>query len=639
MHGLAVLPLMAVSPPSAKNVLFLVADDLRPDLNVPYGQSHMHTPMLDAFSKSALIFDRAYANMAICSPSRNSFMTGRMPDKTRVWNFLNDFRQGGLSSKGGTPGSQWVSLPQLFKQFGYTVLGHGKLYHHNTPPNYDQPHSWSQEQDFVRPTDTGCPAAGPYEDGDTGPLLFCPDYGKGGSTDKAAFSDYNTTMSAIDTLKKYAWAVSAENGHAKAKPFFIALGLHFPHLPWATPKWTVEKYPADKLAIAQHQNAPIGAPDMAFTAQLDGVAGLQLDESNPLLAVSSPKNASGKLVHFRCPSPHNNTVPKYMQRQLRQGYYSAVTHSDWLFGKILATLKDLEIQHKTLVVVTSDHGWQLGEHGEWGKHTLWESSLHIPLMIRAPWKAQTSAGRHTSSMTELIDLYRTIVSLAGLPSSAVADDVDGDDVSALLDEPDQRIKEGAYSQYSRCPGDRFWPKRMKGPDWYWNNCELVPADKITSMGYTVRTASWRFTEWYAWDGDNCVAMFDAILGFELYEHSHDPDVPVVYDKTENVNLANDPRFASTVTSMRRRLRKRFDTGAGLGCPPKPKPGGGANMWHQKEGKPHPHESNYSMMEPVVVAPAVSSPSTLQRLSMSASTRRQQQQWRIKPGSGALNAPV
>merc|ERR1712194_277614 len=109
----------------------------------------------------------------------------------------------------------------------------------------------------------------------------------------------------------------------------------------------------------------------------------------------------------------------------------------------------------TIVAITGDHGYQLGEHSEWGKHTNFELGVQVPLLIRAPWK-KNSLGKHTSTMVELVDLYRTLASLAGLDTGAIADDVDGADVSASLDKPNTPVKNEAYAQYSRCPGNRLW---------------------------------------------------------------------------------------------------------------------------------------------------------------------------------------
>jgi hypothetical protein len=216
-------PAPAPAPKGAKNVLFLIADDLRPQLNKAYGKTFMHTPNIDAFTDTALVFDWAYTNMAICSASRNSFMTGRVPDKTRTWNFIDDFREGGAA---------WVTLPQFFKENGYTTLGHGKTYHPGHPANNDEPYSWSQDQPYVGLTTTSCRNG---KDGlNHGGGNFCPD----AVSPDNMFSDHNTTLSAIDTIQRVS-AASKTSG----RPWFIAMGWHYPHQQWHTPQWSMDKYP------------------------------------------------------------------------------------------------------------------------------------------------------------------------------------------------------------------------------------------------------------------------------------------------------------------------------------------------------------------------------------------------------------
>ena len=475
-------------------------------------------------------------------------MTGRLPDKTRTWNFINHFRQAGLSSKGGPKGADWKTLPEVFKEQHYTVLGAGKLYHPNKPPNNDEPKSWSQDSPYIKLTTTGCKK---WLTGER----FCPEDAE---TPDNKFSDVNTTTAFLDVLENHG-AKFKETG----KPFFLALGLHFPHQPWLTPKWAVDLYTNRTISNAANRFGPKNAPDVAFTKELDGLDLLSLNMSNPILhdlaGGDAPEGGGG--VSFPCPSPTNNTVPLWFERLLRVGYYSAVTHSDWLFGKVLDKLDALGVSEDTLVIVTGDHGWQLGDHAEWGKHTLWEDSARVPLLVRAPWLGNGHAGEHTSSFVELVDLYRTIASLAGISSSSIEEDVDGDDFSQVLVEPDVVLKEVAFSQYSRCPGDRFWPKEMKDqPDYVYNNCESVPAGNMSYMGYSMRTEKWRYTEWFKWDGQTCEADFAApSRGIELYDEAE----AAPFD-SENENVAE--QYPGVVSAMRAALLKRFDARRGLGCP-------------------------------------------------------------------------
>ena len=136
------------APPNAKNVLFIIADDLRPQLAAAYGHSWMKTPNIDKFTSRSMVFLRAFVQQQVCSPSRNSFMTGRRPDATGVWNFNDDFR---ISRPTGDPedtrpgrGADWTTLPQYFKQHGYQVYGTGKLFHPDRPMNNDLPKSWTE---------------------------------------------------------------------------------------------------------------------------------------------------------------------------------------------------------------------------------------------------------------------------------------------------------------------------------------------------------------------------------------------------------------------------------------------------------------------------------------------------------------
>ena len=527
-----------------KNVLFFVCDDLRPQLNLSYGKTFMHTPNFDRLASESLVFDWAFTNFAICSPSRNSFMSGRMPDTTRVWNFRQDFRSAGLSAAGA--GSEWVTLPEYFKDNNFLTLGHGKLYHPGKPPAWDEPQSWSQTQAYGPEHVTSCHDAN-----------FCPT-----AAPVNTFSDYNTTTEAITTLELMTAAFNANQTH-----FFLGVGMHHPHQNWLTPSHIAMQYaPATKgLPAPLFPFMAKDAPDIAASAELDGQPTLTLNWNNPALANRSqdpelPAAAKGSMT-VNCPSPGNNTVPDYFTQYMRLGYYTAVTHSDAHLGMMLDALDASGLANETLVVVFGDHGWELGEHLHYGKHTNSDLAIHVPLIMRAPW-LPASAGKHTQSYVELIDLYRTIASLAGLaPPSA---DVAGDDFSSLFTDPTQSLKTQAFAQYSRCPGKRNFPVVDKyAPDWAMNNCEDVPVANITYMGYTIRTPDWRFVEWYTWNGQTCVAEWDETAhATELYSHAGHTD-PGDFDTFENENVAD--ANVPIVTQLRAQLWNKFKT-LGTGCP-------------------------------------------------------------------------
>lgn len=538
----------AAASTTPKNVLLIIADDMRPNLRDTYNQPWMSTPNLDALAKESLVFDAAFANFAICCASkshqpsscahpssiagvlsgRNSFLSGRMPDSTRTWNFENDFRRDGITRLPGgqlSYGTDWVSLPEFFHTQGYYTASHGKVFHNNRPRKKEL----KGLDEFTKLFKTSCP-----DD-----LLFCP--GSEG-TNKKAYSDYKTASKAIKAIKKRS---------KTDQPWFVALGLHFPHITWAVPDWCVDAYDFQQVLAATNRSAPIDCPDVAFTAEFDGLTHLTLD--------SAQINEVGEgTVTWPVPTRHTNEVPEAVDRFLRLGYYASITHSDWLIGKTLNAAKS--VKDNTLVIFTSDHGFSLGEQGEWGKHTLFDNSLRIPLIVRAPW-IPGCVGR-TAAFFELIDLYRTMVSLAGLDTSLIEPDVDGvDQAPIFLNDTVLTLRDGTYAQYSRCP-------QSGHPAWYLNNCEEVTASQITVMGYSVRENDVRFTEWYSFS--NCVANFNDIIATEVYVQQ-DPrmitagEANIDFDNFGNVNIAED-LDADEIDRLRSLVRDRFDTGENFGCP-------------------------------------------------------------------------
>lgn len=188
------------------------------------------------------------------------------------------------------------------------------------------------------------------------------------------------------------------------------------------------------------------------------------------------------------------------------------------------------------------------------------------MMIRAPWLK--TSGQHAHTFIELVDLYRTVASLAGLPPppSSSLGDVQGMDMSAVVANASMIPKHAAFSQYSRCPHSD--PSFCKGkPDWCHNNCEQVQASDIGVMGYTVRTPSWRYTEWLAWDGNTCQADWDNVVARELYSHAQEGFYPIQFDCCENDNVAANPEHATVVQQHHELLIGKYKVPtAPIGCP-------------------------------------------------------------------------
>ena len=209
--------LIAATTVAYKNVLFMPVDDLRPQILEGFGQKYMHTPNLDRLVKESMVFQRAYCQEALCVPSRNSFLTGKRPDTTQVWDSLGNkhFR---------ITGPDWISLPEHFKKNGFTTLGGGKTFHPNRPPNWDEPKSWSQDKPYFPFVMSPCPNDTLSTDRLKGSVAaiatWCP-------LDESKYPDsyhydWKLANHTIDTLK-YVTGID--------KPWFVAAGFRRPHDP------------------------------------------------------------------------------------------------------------------------------------------------------------------------------------------------------------------------------------------------------------------------------------------------------------------------------------------------------------------------------------------------------------------------
>lgn len=479
------------------NVLFIAVDDLRPDVGC-YGNAHVKSPNIDKLAASGMTFMRAYCQQAVCSPTRTSLMCGRRPDTTQVWDLNTHFRR-------NIP--DVVTLAEHFKNNGYHTQGLSKIYH----GGFDDPQSWSVphwapdgqpytnsetlkrlekrraqrransqpegEQILEKDPKTGLvlKTGGPKGNlkGPPWEIAEVPDDG---------LPDGKTADKAIDVMR-----------HVKDKPFFLAVGFLKPHLPFVAPKKYYELYPLNGIAPAANDYPPKDVPDIALTnwGELRAYEGM----------------------------PKTGPVSEQQARELIRGYRAATSYTDAQIGRVLDELDRLHLADKTIVVLWGDHGWQLGEHGLWCKHTNFEVAAHTLLLLRAPGH---KPGQKTEALVEFVDVYPTLCELAGLPLPA---GLEGTSMAPLLDNPDIAWKKAAFSQFPR---------------------------ENNVMGYSIRTDRYRYTEWVQRPRpDNTTTapaanpMNGKIVGFELYDHQADPD--------ENVNLAGQPEFKETVAELSRQL--------------------------------------------------------------------------------------
>jgi iduronate 2-sulfatase len=404
------------------NIVFIAADDLRPDLGA-YGNTEVRTPHLDALARRGVRFERAYCQQAVCNPSRASVLTGRRPDTLKVWDLKRHFRE-------TLP--EVVTLPQHFKNHGYTAVGIGKIFHNESggkPPfPFADPVSWSEPptfadgphwRDWVVPGDP----SGPKKKGGPVQCLDVPD---------EAYLDGQIAAAACARLGAL---------RAKSEPFFLAVGFWKPHLPFNAPKKYWDLYDRTKLSAPNRDQMPEAAPAIAGHPwnELRGYAGV----------------------------PKQGPLPPEMIAELRHGYLACISYLDAQVGRVLAELERLDLARNTVVVFWSDHGFHLGEHNLWAKTTNYEWDTRVPVIIAAPGVAK--AGTQTRALVELIDLYPTLAELGGLPAAA---GVEGVSLVPLLKNPRGEGKTRVVSQH---------PHPSYGT--------------ATHMGYAVRTAQHRYVEW------------------------------------------------------------------------------------------------------------------------------------------------
>ena len=512
----------ALSGRRRPNVLYVVVDDLRPNLGA-YNQTFMRTPHLDALARGALTFDRAYVQIAVCAPSRNSFMSGRRPQTTLSYNFLDDFR------RSTSTGSTWQSLPQTFKDAGYNVFGTGKLYHPNLPPRND-PVSWTNcsEQypawnggEYVAPSMAKCLANESWGNGER----WCA------VSDDSWFVDRNVTDDAIDKLR----FLAAQEG----TPFFLGVGLRKPHLDWRVPASFLSLYPTSGIMLPKHIETPAGMPELAFHDLCDA----KLKQVFP---------AEGNVTPWQ--PMHNATA-----LAARQFYYAAVSFMDSQVGRLLDELLSLGLYEDTVVVVHGDHGWSLGEGGMWRKFSNFEACTRIPLIARVPW-AKSSHGQHSRALVEAIDVFPTLCALAGVPAPVASKQqpaLDGENFSWAFFDPHMvktsKHKAYAFSQYPRCPA-----VDKPGQRWQNNWCEKTDKTQFRYMGLSVRTDTWRYTEWRRWNGTALAPQFDIpALGVELYDHTSDAGDN--FDSFEVRNEAADLNRHAVVEQLAGVIKVQFDT--------------------------------------------------------------------------------
>jgi iduronate 2-sulfatase len=432
-------------------------DDFRGGIHALGDDKLAKTPHMDELVQKSYYFSNVYAQQALCAPSRNSMLTSRRPDTLLTYNFQHYWR---------TFAGNFTTLPQYFKQHGYQTQSFGKIFHHGPSSNKtdDYPYSWS--------TPAFIPSTQEYRNrpvcksDDTFELqrnLLCP---------VIVELQPEQTLPDIQSAEKVREFLTMQH----SQPFFLAVGFYKPHIPL--------KFPIDYLKLHDINDfrkdylRPFDLPSVSWAPFND----LREREDVRSLNISFPYGP----------------IPSEFSARIRQHYYASVSYVDNLIGRILE-VTDLS---NTIVVITSDHGWSLGEHGEWSKYSNYDVSLKVPLIIFNP-RAPQARVRRVNSIAELVDIFPTLIDVVGLPKISTCKEHPNSYVSyedettctegkSLMpkmindvtsnDDDDDAI---AYSQYPR-PGS--YPS--KNPD-----SDQPKLREIKIMGYSMRTKRFRYTAW------------------------------------------------------------------------------------------------------------------------------------------------
>ncbi len=441
----AILLASALSSFAGKpNILFICVDDLKPVLGC-YGDKIAKTPNIDRLASRSTLFERAYCNQAICAPSRISLLTGLRPDTLGIYDLFTNFRL-------VRPDAE--TLPQVFMKAGYRTEALGKILH----PGQEDSASWSVKHWFpTSPKYALAESTAAMRDGKNG--------ARGAATECADVADnfYDDGKIAEEAIARIKTAASKPK-----EPFFLGVGFLKPHLPFVAPKKYWDLYERAKMPLALFRDAPKDAPSYA-------------------------RSLSGELHQYSDVIP-KQVFPDDYQRLLIHGYYAATSYIDAQIGKVLDELDASGLAENTIIVLWGDHGWHLGDHGMWCKHTNYEEAARIPFMI-AKAGAKNGSGTHTDAFMETVDIFPT---LCGMAKIKPADGLDGINNAAVMEDPTTVTKDHIIHVYPR--GNR--------------------------IGRAIRTDFYRMVEW------KVPGASAETADIELYDYVKDPL------EKENVAKAN-----------------------------------------------------------------------------------------------------
>ena len=450
-----------------KNILFIAVDDLKPLLGA-YGHKDVKTPNIDKLAANGFVMQNNHCQQAVCGPSRASVLTGKRPDYTQIWDLKTHIRK---------INPDIVTMPQYFKQQGYETAAVGKIFDFRSVDKGNDSISWTYPYfNFKHRSEIGreyikSKEKISYE------VVNIPD---------SLTADGEVVRRTVKQLKKFAKG---------DKPFFMATGFYKPHLPFVAPKKYYDMYPIENIQLPAYQKNPQGAPKYATQPSWE---------------------LRGGYADF--PKDYSVTITEDKQKKLIQGYYACVSFVDQQIGNVLAELDKLGLRENTVIVLWGDHGWHLGDHDMYCKHTNYEQSTKSPLIFSAG-KNRTG---ETFSPTEFVDIYPTLLDLAGVKSPG---NLDGVSLVPLMEKKVKKAKDFAVSQFPR---------------------------DSNKMGYTFRNKRYRYTVWIKDEmpfESNRKSSEIEIDAEELYDYEKDPQ--------ETKNLINETSYKTVKTDLKAQAIEYF----------------------------------------------------------------------------------
>lgn len=506
-----------VNNTSKPNILFIAIDDLKPLIGA-YGNTLVKTPNIDRLAKRGTTFINNYCQQAVCGPTRASILTGMRPDYTQIWDLKTQLRT-------VSPGI--VTMPEYLITQGYTTLGIGKVF---DPRNVDQDLdkvSWSvpyyKTDKKYYAVDFGEPSQGRYQNKNTKALVesvIREAVASGKSREEAreevnvkvkpatesedvpdnAYNDGANILQAIQILSEI---------KNNATPFFFAVGISKPHLPFVAPKKYWDLYKRDQIKVAPFQDQIRNPISVAY----HNAGELRSYTDIPEVIASTSQKDFGL------------TLGDEKQKELLHGYYASISYTDALVGKLLDAIDEFGLASNTVIVLWGDHGWHLGDHNLWCKHSNFEEATRAPLIISDPRiKSNT-----TNSISEHVDVFPTLCELAGVP---VPGQLQGKSLVPLMKNPAAIVKEFAVSQYPRSSGMA--------------ESERLGYANGNIMGYSIRNNRYRYTIWINKGFRSTVAFNEAnVVGVELYDYIKDP--------LEKINVADQIEYLNESKNLKKSM--------------------------------------------------------------------------------------